>query len=385
MAKSRNANSAAGSAKERRDDLGARGVTRLTIKQLLSFANADFEFCSGVNVLIGENSTGKTQVLKLIYSILRAGESYRVKQPSEQGAKPPAYLTNKLNAVFRPDDEKTGRLVRRGAVRRKGSATLRWHPNEKMEVTVSTVGKVTRTLPKSAPPPSIFIPSREVLAMFPGFIAAYEGRELSFDETYYDLAKAMSATPLRGPRGEKASALIKPLLNLLSGRIVLQSGRFHLASHDGNLEASLLSEGLRKLGTLAYLISNGALSRHTVLFWDEPEASLNPKAVTVVARLLLMLASQGVQVFIATHDFLLSQELSLAAEYRTEPIVPIQFFALTRQREGGVAPSTANTLPDLEDNPILQEFAAHYDREQTLFAASPTADANGAGNADKNR
>jgi len=383
MAKSRNAKSAAHLPRDRKDKFDTRGVTRLTIKQLLSFSEVDFEFCSGVNVLIGENSTGKTQVLKLIYCILRAGELYRLKQPAEQGAKPPPYLTNKLNAVFRPDDEKTGRLIRRGAGRRNGSATLRWHRNEKMEIAVSTVGKVTRTLPKNAPPPSIFIPSREVLAMFPGFIAAYEGRELSFDETYYDLAKAMSAAPLRGPRGENASSLIKPLLSMLSGRIVLQSGRFHLASHDGNLEASLLSEGLRKLGTLAHLIANGALGRHTVLLWDEPEASLNPKAVTVVARLLLMLASQGVQVFIATHDFLLSQELSLAAEYKTKPIVPIRFFALARQRAGGVAVSAADTLPALEGNPILQEFAAHYDREQTLFAAS--AAANGEGNADKDR
>jgi ABC-type transport system involved in cytochrome c biogenesis ATPase subunit len=354
------------------------GVTRLEIEQLLSFGKANFDFCDGINILIGENSTGKTQALKLIYSMLRASELYRQKQPAEQGAKPPAHLTNKLNAVFRPDDEQTGRLVRRGVGRRKGSAIIRWKPTDRMELTVSNLGRVTRTLPRGSPPKTIFLPSREVLAMYPGFIAAYEARELAFDETYFDLAKAMSATPLRGPRGERASELIRPLLEVLHCRIVLQGGRFHLASKEGNLEAHLLSEGIRKLGTLAHLVSNGALAKHTVLLWDEPEASLNPKAVTVVARLLLALAKQGIQIFIATHDFLLSQELSLAAEYKTEPAVPIRFFALERHKNSGVGVEAAKTIGELQTNPIVQEFAAHYDREQRLFAHSPKASAKGA-------
>lgn len=341
-------------------------ITQLEIKRLLSFGQSTFKFCSGINVLIGENSTGKTQALKLIYTMLRASESYRQSHPPEQGAKPPPFLTNKLNAVFGPDDRQTGRLVRRDVGRGKGFAKLGWDPRDSMEFTVSTLGKVTRTLASTKPPQTIFLPSREMLAMFPGFAAAYEARELAFDETYYDLAKAMGAAPLRGPRGEKATALIEPLLAAMNGRIVLHGGRFHLASKDGNVEAAMLSEGFRKLGTLAHLISNGALAKHTALLWDEPEASLNPKAVTIVARLLMALAKQGVQIFIATHDFLLSQELSLAAEYKSAASVPIRFFALSRQKEG-VTVEMGDTLADLTNNPILQEFAAYYDREQQLF------------------
>jgi hypothetical protein len=49
------------------------------------------------------------------------------------------------------------------------------------------------TLP--TPEACLFLPSREFLSAYEGFIAAYQARELSFDETYYDLCVALSAAP----------------------------------------------------------------------------------------------------------------------------------------------------------------------------------------------
>ena len=46
--------------------------------------------------------------------------------------------------------------------------------------------------------PSLFIPSREAIAMYHGFVDAYDKRELSFDETYYDLCKSLSGRPAKG-------------------------------------------------------------------------------------------------------------------------------------------------------------------------------------------
>ena len=60
--------------------------------------------------------------------------------------------------------------------------------------------------------------------------------------------------------------------------------------------------------------------------------------------------------------------MSLAAEYETEPKVPIRFVGFSRNAKGIVTVQTADTLPELRDNAILAEFAAHYDREQHLFA-----------------
>jgi len=114
-----------------------------------------------------------------------------------------------------------------------------------------------------------------------------------------------------------------------------------------------------------HLINNGSIDKDTVLFWDEPEANLNPRLTTHIALFLRELAKTGIQIFIATHDYLLTGELSLAAEYRIAPEVPIRFFGMSREGDGPVSIRSGDTLADLEDNPILEEFAAHYEREQS--------------------
>ncbi len=80
------------------------------------------------------------------------------------------------------------------------------------------------------------------------------------------------------------------------------------------------------------------------------------------------LAKRGVQIFVATHDDLLSQKLSLMSEYETCPEVPIRFFAFYRADDGkSVLVSPGKTLAELPDNPMLDEFAKHYDWERELF------------------
>ena len=43
------------------------------------------------------------------------------------------------------------------------------------------------------------------------------------------------------------------------------------------------------------------------MFWDEPEANINPLHIPVIAELLLELQRNGVQVFVATHDYMLAK------------------------------------------------------------------------------
>jgi len=130
-----------------------------------------------------------------------------------------------------------------------------------------------------------------------------------------------------------------------------------------------LSEGHQRLACLAYLIKNGALTAKSVLFWDGPEAGLGPKLVTVVATMLRKLADAGVQIFMATHNYLLARELSLAAQYRIPPFVDTIFFSLHRPSAEAPVEVESNRLwSHLGHNPIVEEYSAHYDREQDLFA-----------------
>lgn len=344
-------------------------VTGISVQKFTAFEDIDVEFSPGLNVFIGANATGKSHLMKLMYSYLKAAEL-----PPQSRALAPddfkADLRKKLDGVFKPEEHQTRRLVRRVAKRSRADVTLRLGSQRCYSFSLSTLGNLkldggglTCAPTKTR---SLFVPSRETLAMFEGFVASYQQRELSFDETYNDICIALSATPLRGKRQSAITKLIKPLERILGGPVRLKGNRFYL----NNLEAHLLAEGWRKIASLAHLINNGSLMRNSVLFWDEPEANLNPKLVTQVANILRELVKGGVQVFIATHDYLLSHELSLAVEYGTKPNVDTRFFAFSRASEADpVTIESGDTLADLEHNPILEEFVRHYERERGYFAA----------------
>ena len=354
-------------------------LKRLEMEQFTVFEKAKFDFTEGLNVFLGANGTGKSHLMKLLYAILLSGRSSRGSAAPSGAVVPHDTFENrlgrKLATVFRPDEDSIGRLVARKVG--KSKAVIRLHDDGKGGLefrltTESNLHLVEHSL--SFGEKSIFIPSRETFAMYEGFVAAYTDRELSFDETYYDLCVALSANAIKGKRLKAANALIGPLEDeVLGGKVQLTGGRFNVYTADGVIEAHLLSEGLRKVASLVRLVANGSLMQNGFLFWDEPEANLNPKLVTKVAAVLRRLAAYGVQVFVATHDYLLTHELSLAAEYPEqqpkELKCPIRFFALSRGPTGGVTSQAGDILADLQDNPILDEFSALYDRRRELFDA----------------
>lgn len=278
-------------------------LSRLELRRFTAFEDAVFEFAPGVNVLIGENGTGKSHVLKLAYCL---NEAVRRHVSGEGLDGTPRELKDILEqllvAVFQPDE--LHRLVRRGVGRRKSEIAVTWSDGateRRLEVTLTSVGRFTvDTTDLPTLERSVFLPTREVLSIFPGFIAAYQRRESSFDRTVYDLCVALDAKPLRGPRDAKRAGLLEPIERALGGRVVNEGGRFYLKLADGDMEAPLVAEGIRKLGMLAYLVTNGSLSENGFLFWDEPEANMNPKLTRLTGEVVLGLARSGVQTVLAT-------------------------------------------------------------------------------------
>ena len=329
-------------------------LVRLELERFTAFESATFEFASGVNVLIGENGTGKSHLLKVIYCLSESIRRHTTGEGLPQaGSKPELsdVLSEMLAGVFQPDE--LGRLVRRGVGRRKAKVRATWLSGDQERVAefeLSSLGRLTlskRPLPELER--SIFIPTREVLSIFPGFIASYVRRESAFDRTIYDLCVALDAKPLRGPRDAIRGELLAPIEEALGGKVVNDKGRFYLKLPDGEMEAPLVAEGIRKLGMLDYLIVNGSLTENGFLIWDEPEASLNPKLTRLTGNVVLGLARSGVQSWIATHDYLLTSELTLTAEASGD--TNTAFFALARpDGSEGTLVERGNKLADLDNN-----------------------------------
>jgi energy-coupling factor transporter ATP-binding protein EcfA2 len=332
------------------------------------FADAELQCVPGLNVFIGENGTGKSHAMKAIYAVL---ETMRLVKAGKLRAIAPV-LEAKLAAVFRPDEGAVSRLVRRRQGKASATVSVKSMKGTQFTATISARGEVTASKPWG-PMRSVFLPTREVLSIYPGFVSLYRDREISFDETYYDACLALGTPQYRGPRRELAESLAAQLRVALGGRSKFTSDRFYVKFNGDRapMEAHLVAEGLRKIATLERLVVNGSLVQRGYLFWDEPEANLNPRLTATVAEFLRDLAANDVQVFITTHDYLLTKHLDLLTARKQDP--PTRFFLFRRPTKGAAVEIThADRLMDLTDNPIALEFVRLYDLKLDAEAEDDT-------------
>ncbi len=206
---------------------------------------------------------------------------------------------------------------------------------------------------------SVYIPVKEVLTNAPGFRSLYATRDIAFSEVYADLIDRALRPILRGPHGPKRKRLLASIQGAMEGRVSVEDENFFLTSRKGKLEFALVSEGMRKLALIWLLVQNGTLLDGAVLCWDEPEANLNPKKVGALVDILLELQRMGVQVLLATHDYVLLKELSL----RRTPSDALRFHGLYRDESGRVRHEAAESFSAIARNAIADTFADLYDRE----------------------
>ena len=338
-------------------------LNKATIKNFGPLPNGEYQFAPGLNVVVGENGLGKSQLLKLLYAVLKVNADAK---DFTKAALQKAYA-DKLVGVFRPDA--LGRLVKRKQGRERCEVRLEMDDSAlscafgfasqaKSEVQLD---KLPAKALEQAP---AYIPTRELVTLCPWFGPLYDNFHLRFEESWRDTVSLLGAPSVKGAREKKAAELLKPLEEAMGGKVVVDSGtgEFYLSiPGEGNMEMPLVAEGLRKLAMLARLISTGALLDKGYLFWDEPETNMNPKLIKVLARSILTLCQQGIQVFIATHSYFLLKELDLLSrQYSVEQ----RFLSLVATGPDRVVTlQQASRLLDLETVVALDEELAQYDRE----------------------
>lgn len=342
-------------------------ITGVTISNLTVFHRARLTPVAGLNVIVGENGTGKTHLLELLYAVV----SVLGREKGIAGAPPTkaflqSAIADKLVGVFRP--ETLGRLARRRQGRERCDIAMRFsRPADRISFVFATNSKTDVQIDELPdhwlPDTAAYIPTRELLTIFPNFISVYEGHYLEFEETWRDTCVALGAPLVRGPRQAFTRTLLDPLETAMGGSIDLdKSGKFYLQAASGRMEIPLVAEGLRKLGMIARLIATGRLAGNGYLFWDEPEANLNPKLIKSVAQTILELSAGGIQVFIATHSLFLLRELEiLRVQSTSNESGSIRFFGLSPS-DGGVQISAGDDLSDIKVIASLDEELAQSDR-----------------------
>jgi len=324
-------------------------LTAIKLKKFTAFENLEVKFSPGVNIFIGENGTGKTHLMKVAYAACNAGKR---KERFEE----------KLQRLFLPSGG-IGRLVKRQQGRtvclvrvagNGGGFQTKFSNQQQVGEGVSRNSKWSKLSPKS-----VYIPVKEMLSNAPGFLALYETRELHFEAVYPDIIHSAFLPPPRGKKDAQTRKLLSILEGDIYGKVISKGEEFFLKNQHGNLEFTLLAEGMRKLGLLHRLIGNGALAEGAVLFWDEPEANLNPKMYRSLVEILLELRRFGVQVILATHDYCILKEFDLQANAEDK----VAFHSLYRDSDDEICCHTTQSYSQIHPNAIADTFADLYDRQ----------------------
>lgn len=343
-------------------------IKQLRVEKFTVFAEAQLRFGSRLNVIVGENGAGKTHLLKLMYSILASSWEHGnlLNAIPRRKTDLQTRLVNKLVGVFRP--ESLGRLARRKPGRERCDVRLSF-TEKRYDIDFSFATSSKSEVAFQQTPEAwldtapAYLPTRELLTIYPGFVSVYEGHYLEFEETWRDTCLLLGKPSLKGPRENRAAKLLEPLERAMGGKIVFDTnGRFYLKMPgSGKMEMPLVAEGLRKLGMVAQLIATGTLLDKGYLFWDEPEANLNPRMIRQVAHTIFALADSGIQVFIATHSLFLLRELEilLAAAKANPP--DTRFFGLHLDNNAAIVEQGAH-LDDIGDITALEESLQQSDR-----------------------
>lgn len=276
------------------------------------FEDITIPFSKGLNVLVGENGVGKTHIMKLTYAACQA-------------SKHDVSFSQKTTMLFRPDQSSIGRLVNRN---KNGNNTAKVSvesdtakigmlfstKTKKWDAEIKTEEKWEKQMSDLT---SVFIPAKEILSNAWNLDAAVKMGNVEFDDTYLDIIAA------------------------------------------AKLEFNLVAEGLRKIALLWQLIKNGTLEKGSVLFWDEPEANINPKYIPVLAELLIMLEREEVQIFVSTHDYFLSKYI----EVKRKEDSNVQYISLYKGEENKIQCEIEKEFELLEHNAIMDTFRELYREE----------------------
>ncbi|WP_395604167.1 ATP/GTP-binding protein [Pseudomonas sp. B21128] len=369
-------------------------ITRLELKKFTAFTDLTIDFSPKINVIIGENGNGKTQLLKSVYALCGGGAL----QVGSTGNELALALTRKLVRLLMPLDDKLGNMRRPGA---RGNAQLKatFALGEELALTfngsseVATVNSNAAYANYRAEP--IFVPTKEVLSLVRGMTDANHDQrtvELIFDDGYLDLAQMLLRKSVDDPESRinldpRFDSIVPKLANLIGGRYQLENGGFSFQSgtyvetlgqssaetkapqvfqkattrfvpaKTAVLSSGMTAEGFRKIGMLQRLLTNGTLNPGVSgpLLWDEPESNLNPKLMKLLVEILLELSRNGQQVILATHDYVLLKWIDLLMNKGKGDHV--MFHALYRdEKTGEVKADSMDDYRAITPNAIADTF-----------------------------
>jgi AAA15 family ATPase/GTPase len=338
-------------------------IKSIVLENFMGYSKFDSKEFAPVNVIIGKNDTGKTGLLKLLYSTAKSIDIYS-KRVQNEDLEYKKLLAEKLIDTYQPGKKGLGEIVSK-ITKEKLTVDIefkhsRLNYEDKLhfsfgDTTTNTIVDCQKSIkPISEGFRCLFIPAKEVLTSLKAIRATRDNLHMpGFDDTYLDLIRALVIPTQKGNITEELKDVNKKLEALFEGQIEQQSDDDFLFKK-GNTEypIQLTAEGVKKIGILTTLIRNRQLNSNSLLFLDEPETTLHPEATRELVEMLMLMAKAGIQIFLATHNYFVLKQLHLSAR---RDDVQTNCYSLKREKNKSVVFSIYDLKQEFPENPISEE------------------------------
>ncbi len=333
-------------------------INKLKLKNFGVNGNIEWNNLKNINLIIGPNGSGKSFLLKAMYCCIKTIEDYKRGDDNRTEAE---ILSERLYWTYQTD--KIGDIVTKASTEPLHCEILNDNKEFRFEMGKETTKKIqtltNRTEPRESN--SIFLPSKEVLSLFQIILKSREqDKVFGFDDTYLDLVRALINQPKPGKNFAPFAKSREKLGEILEGKIEydIKSNRWIFKKGNQKFAIGVTSEGTKKIAILDTLLANKYLDTKSIIFIDEPESALHPKAITEFLDIITVLAESGIQFFIASHSYFVLKKLALIAKQKN---ISIPVLSIESNFENGI---TYNDLKDaIPKNSIIEESIRLYKEE----------------------
>jgi len=310
-------------------------ISRVCLTDFLAFTGQAFyeDFNDRINVFVGANATGKSTLLKCIYA---ACEFSNEASNPNKAKKFQDYFSASKSAIkeIKQNDSGFGLI-------QVFSGENEFH----FRVWDGTFMYLREWLTKGIK--SVLIPSTEMLSHSKGLVAMSSKYGVPFDHTQMDILVNAQLWETK-EISDRNRVILGKLGAVIEGEVLYENDTFYVQKSNGlKVEYSLEADGFKRLGLLWKLIRNGLLEPGSILLWDEPESSIHPELMSLIAEVLHILSQDGVQIFIATHNYMFAKYVDLKKNNDGD----VLFISLYKE-DGMIKTSRATNYSSLPNNAI---------------------------------
>lgn len=361
-------------------------IRELTLSGVTAFLReTHLDLADGINIIVGGNDTGKSHLMRIMYALCRWVERSQRRDFPEKWAEEyrlrryllHSFAAQQLSSLVSRRAGDAPACIRAafcGAKVPPGAADIAFQFSSRTEDDLSILSMPQRFLQERA----LFIPSRDVLTLFPCYVQVGKRYPDLLDGATWDLCRALETESGSEEPSEAMQRVLKLIRTVVQGKIQRGGGsRFLLRrGKEEPLEMSLIAEGFKRVGTLGLLIENGSLRAGDTLFWDEPEMNLNTAQLPLLCGIMLGLCEAGVQMIVTTHSLFLLRELMIHLTRSSYSQLSRRFIGLHAGAGlfGSVQVQQGESADDLGPLESLQAEMEQADRYLSMPTPAPHAE-----------